>query len=123
MGRKLTESFKLQAKATRRKVKADEQAKQIPNFKNLDIPYIYEKVPKEISLEVIDILAKTDKRYETHVNGIEPTGQTFMISSIICPICNREVFLNKHWNCYICDPAEHDKAVFDIKKVVNIERE
>ena len=122
MARKLTESFKLQAKATRRKVKADEQAKQIPNFKNLDIPYEYEENPKEISVEVIDILAKTDKLTETQVNSIQPTGQTFMISSIICPICKRVTFLNKHWNCYICDPVEHDKAIFDIKNVINIER-
>ena len=116
---KLTESFKLQEKANRRKEKADAEAKQIPNFKNLNIPYYLSQDCKNISIIVIDIL-NNDKKAETKIDTVKKSGTNFIIEAIICPICGKTIQLNKHWNCFMCKPGDavHKKAMFDIKKVV-----
>ena len=119
MGRKLTESFKLQEKANRLREKADAEAKQIPNFKNLGIPYYMSENCKDISIIVIDILGN-DKSAETKINTVKQSGTNFVIETIICPLCNKPIHLNKYWNCFMCNPKDnqHKKVMFDIKKVV-----
>lgn len=121
MGKRLTESFRLQQKANRRKEKADREALEVPTFKNLDISYDFADNCKNIMVEVVDLLSKTEKDVPmiTNIQTNCAQGQTYLITSIICPICKKEILLNKHWNCFICNAREHEKAIFNIINLVS----
>lgn len=118
MSKKLMESFKLQMKATRRKIKKDKQDKQLPTFKNLDIPYSQVN-DKNIGILVSNIMDVKEKDYTTLVLGTQPKGQTHIISSIRCPVCQKPVPYDERWNSFICEKCDvHDKKIYEIVKIL-----
>jgi len=118
MGKRLTESFKLQVKAMRRKLKKAKVEKQRPTFKNLDIAY-ERATDKEIKIVVTDVMNTQEKERITSAVSVDPTGSTFIIKSILCPFCNKTLELNQSWGAYICPKNEmHEKKVFEICRVI-----
>ena len=118
MGKRLTEAFKLQMIATRKKAKKAKQEKQRPTFKNLDIPY--EKAEsKDVKVAVTNILNVQEREAITTATLVDPTGSTFIIKSVQCPICHKDVPFNIRWNAYICPKNEvHAKKIFEITHAV-----
>jgi len=118
MGKRLTEAFKLQVIAMRKAQKKAKQEKQRPTFRNLDIPYD-RCTSKDIRVTVTDIVNTEEKAKITSAVTVDQTGSTYIIKSIICPVCQKNVELNQKWNAYICPKNElHNKKVFEITNVV-----
>lgn len=118
MSRTLTEIFKIQIKSVRRKAKKDRQDKQLPTFKNLEIPY--SKVnDKNIIIIVSNIMDIKEEDCKTLVLNVQPRGQTYIISSIRCPVCQKPIPYDERWNSFVCDKNDvHDKKIYEILKVV-----
>jgi hypothetical protein len=118
MGKRLTESFKLQVKAMRRKQKKAKVEKQRPTFKNLDISYDRAN-ETDIKVVVSDVMNVQEKERITSAVSVDPTGSTFIIKGILCPFCNRKLDLNHSWGAYICPKNDaHEKKVFEICRVI-----
>jgi len=118
MGKRLTESFKLQMIATRKKAKKAKQEKQRPTYKNLDISYD-KSDGKDVKVAVTDIIDIASRETITSATLVDPTGTTFIIKSIECPICHKDAPFNLRWNAYICPKNEvHAKKIFEITHAV-----
>lgn len=118
MGRRLTESFKLQMKGVRKKAKKDRQEKQVPTFKNLGLEY-KQIEDKNIEIMVSDILSNTEKDLKSLVLRVVPMGSTYIVDCIRCPICNKPVDLDRRWEGFVCQKCEtHEKKIYEILNVV-----
>ena len=118
MSKRLTESFRLQMQATRKKARKERQEKQLPTFKNLEIPY--SKVnDKNITILVSNIMDMKEKNCKSLVLSVKAKGQTYIINSIRCPICQKPIPYNEKWNSFVCDKNEvHDKKIYEILQVL-----
>jgi len=116
MGKRLTESFKLQMIATRKKAKKAKVEKQRPTYKNLDIPYS-KSSGEGVQVVVTDIMNIAEKERLTKAILVDATGTTFIIKSIECPFCHKEIPLSLKWQAYICPKCEqHEKKIFEISR-------
>jgi len=125
MGSRLTESVKLIEKAFRRKAKKERWLQTTPSFRNFKVDIEYAKNCTGLSIKVTDLLDVESKSKTSAIHDVARQGGTYIVTSIICPICNRPVSLNKHWNSYICECKEHPRMIFEIceVKVVNAVQE
>jgi len=119
MAKRLSESVKLIEKGFRRKVKKERWEQTTPSFRNLNIETHYKNDYDNIRVSITDLLDIEDTRIiVTKISNISPYGSNYVISNIECPTCRKQIKLNRHWNCYICECPEHDKKIFEIKDVV-----
>jgi hypothetical protein len=108
--RKLMESFKLQIKQYNLKTKKDQQQKDIPTFKNLNID------PTNLPIIlIVDLLNQQETKTPTQINTIKKYSSTHLITHIQCPFCKQNIKINRHWNCYICTSPQHPKMIFEIR--------
>ena len=117
MGKRLTQSFKLLEKDYRTKVKRDRWEKDKPTFKTFNISYLFKDNFDSIRLIVTDVLNLDAPTRQTKIMGVSKKGSDYIISSIVCPICNKILVINKYWNCYFCESEEHGRKIFEITKV------
>jgi len=117
MGKRLTQAFKLLEKDYRLKVKKERWDKGIPTFKTFDIPFELRKSLEDITLYVTDVLNVESPTRESRVIKVDKKGSTYMITSIVCPVCNQILVINKHWHCYFCEDISHGRKIFEITKV------
>jgi len=114
MGKRLTESFKLQMIATRKAAKKAKMEKQRPTFKNLKVGYD-RATANDIQVVVTNALVVDEREQTTKAVLVDATGSTFIIKSIECPICHKEAPINPAWNGYICPKNDqHEKKVYEI---------
>jgi len=118
MTKRLTESVKLIEKAYRRKMKKQKWEKTIPSFRNFEVDYDEGQYFEQLRIVVTNILNVEEHAKYSKIHSLRGTGSTFIIESIICPTCRNPVFLNYHWNCFICNCEEHEKKIYEICKVV-----
>ena len=117
MAKRLTESFKLQEKGVRRKLKKEIWEKAIPSFKNLKIDIEYKEGYEQLQLTITDILNIEERAMYSKIKNICCYGSNYLITNIQCPLCGKNIEINRHWNCFICECTEHEKKIFEIKKV------
>jgi len=117
MAKRLTESFKLQMKGYRRKVKKEFWDKAVPTFKNFEIDFDYRNHIDDLQLHITDIVDVKAPIRKTKINTLSQYGATYLINSIICPVCGNIITINRHWNCYFCENDEHGRKIFEITKV------
>jgi len=117
MGKRLTQSFKLLEKDYRKKVKKDRWDKDIPTFKTFDIPYTYRNHVEDIKIKVTDVMNVEAPIRKSKVITVRKRGSDYIIESIVCPLCDKILVINKHWNCYFCERGEHGRKIFEITKV------
>ena len=112
----LTEQFEIQTKNARKKVQKDFWFNQYPSFENLKIDYEHADYISTLDLTITDILNTQEGNLKTHALSTKPSGSTFLIDTIECPICKSSVALNEHWPVYICDCTDHPKKIYEIKE-------
>jgi hypothetical protein len=113
----LTEQFEMQTKNARKKVLKDFWFRQYPNLRNLGIGYDSINYVSGIKLIVTDLINIQEPPLETHALTTKPSGSTFLIDSIECPVCKLSAPLNSSWPVFICNSSQHPKKIFEIKKV------
>jgi len=118
MGRRLTEAFKLLEKEYYKKARKEKWDKALPTFKNLNIDPQYKDTYNKLIISVTNLLDTKEKSCTTKINNIAPRGTNYIITNIKCPLCNKNIKINRHWNCYICQCPEHGKKVFEINKII-----
>ena len=114
----LTEQFEMQTKNARKKVLKDFWQKQYPSLKNLGIDYDDIHYATGIKLVVTDLINIQEPTLETRALTTKPSGSTFLIDSIECPVCKLSAPLNSSWPVFICNSSQHPKKIFEIKKVL-----
>ena len=92
--------------------------KTIPSFRNFKIDVEEARYFEQIRIVVTNLLDAEEKPRFSKLHGIQESGATYIMSSIICPVCRRPVYLNHHWNGFICNCNEHEKKVYEICRVV-----
>jgi len=99
------------------KVKKERWLQTVPSFRNLKIDFCYGKECKRLRIIVTDLLDIEEKNKFSTIHNVSNQGGTYVITSIICPVCKKPVSLNIHWNSYICECKEHERKIFEICKV------
>ena len=118
MAKRLTESFKLQEKGVRRKLKKAIWDKAVPSFKNLEIDVEYKDDYERLLVTVTDILNLEERPMISRIKNICCYGSNYLITNIQCPLCGKNIAINRYWNCFICECTEHEKKIFEIEKAI-----
>jgi len=92
--------------------------KTVPSFRNFEIDIEEAKYFEQIKIVVTNLLDAEEKPRFSKIHSLQEAGATFILSSIICPVCRKPISLNNHWNGFICNCKEHEKKVYEICKVV-----
>jgi len=114
---KIKDMFATQIKEHKNYEKKQRWEKTKPRFIYYDITLqkVNDVGLQELDIVVTDILDINDKRrIITKAKTFDENG---LILKITCPICGKDVKLNKHWNAFICDSTEHEKKVYEIKNI------
>jgi len=88
-----------------------------PKFIRYNIGYgqIEEIGLNNFDVSVTNLLNIADKsKIITNVNSIDEKG---LILSIKCPVCGKDIELNRHWNAYLCFNSEHGRMIFEISNI------
>ena len=92
--------------------------KTVPSFRNFKIDVEEVRYFNQLRIVVTNLLdAEENPRY-SKIHSLREAGATFILESIICPVCRNPVHLNQHWNSYICECTEHEKKIYEISRVV-----
>jgi len=92
--------------------------KTVPSFRNFEIDVEEAKYFSQIRIVVTNLLDAEESARFSRIHSLKEAGATFILESILCPICHKPINLNYHWNCFICNCNEHEKKVYEISKVV-----
>jgi len=119
LGSRLTEGAKLIEKSYRKKMRKQIWKKTVPSFRNFKIDVDEVIYFQQMKLVITNLLDIDEPPNYSKINTLNNTGATILITSIICPVCKKPIFLNEYWNSFICEQCEeHEKKIYEITRVV-----
>jgi len=99
-------------------MKKQKWEKTVPSFRNFEVEFEEAQYFEQLRIIVTNLLDTEETPRYSKIHSLRCTGSTFIMESILCPICQQPIFLNYHWNCFICNCGEHEKKVYEICRVV-----
>jgi hypothetical protein len=97
------------------------------DFSSHDLRKMNISFNNDVDVYVINLLNGSKNKYLTRILDLKPKANHEVIDSIKCPVCGKVLYLDKYWNCFICETktkfgkvisaSPHDRMIFDIMEI------